>query len=144
MLHRFEYSLRLSRPRKEVFRILTDSEKWRNSRVYGDIRWVLGEPWAVDSLREVETLIPMRALHTQKVAAFRPNEALEVISHGFGYTNYTQIRFTDAISGGGTEVRIVSDIEGTLPTPGFVLEDFVAHFMEVYLAEVKRLCEPAG
>lgn len=143
MPQRFEFFLRLSRPRSEVFRILTDGESWRGSRVYGEMRWVQGRPWEVDSVREVETLAPVRARHTQRVAAFEQDRLIEVISHGFGYTNYVQLLFTDAIASGGTEFHVVSDIEGTLPLLfGFVLEDYVARFMEVYLAEVKRLCEP--
>jgi hypothetical protein len=140
MLKHFEYSIQLPAQPSEVFRVLTDTSRWRHSRIYGEIAWQ-GEPWRIGSTRVIETLVPFHARHRQKVLALRQDELLSVLSHGFGYTNHTQIVLT-RMALGGTEARYLIDIEGTLPLLfGFVIEEFVARFMDAYIPELKRLCE---
>ena len=136
----FEYSLQFAAAPAEVFRVLTDTDRWRNSRVYGDIQWK-GKPWAVGSTREVETLVPFHAHHEQRVLAVRQDEVLSVLSHGFGYTNHVQVILKLSPTG-GTEVLYLVDIEGKLPLLfGFVIEEFVERFMEVYIPQLKSFCE---
>jgi hypothetical protein len=134
----FEYLIQFAATPSEIFRVLTDTARWRHSKIYGDIEWT-GQPWSVGSTRTVETLVPFHARH-QKVLAVHENELLSVLSHGFGYTNHTQI-VLKRLPTTGTEVLYLIDIEGKLPLLfGFVIEEFVARFMESYVPELRRLC----
>jgi hypothetical protein len=132
----FEYSILLSPAPQDVFRIITDRRYSGSSKVLRDIEWTGGSPWQVGSSRIVETLVPFRSVHTQRVLTRRDNELLELISHGFGYTMHLEIVLRKAM-GGGTEVDYRFDIEGKLPLLfGFAIEEFVSRFMEAYLAEL--------
>ena len=140
MPKQFEYALELPLAPEAVFRVLTDTARWRHSKMYGDIRWIEGKPWAPGSVREVETLIPIPARHLQRVLAVRENELLEVLSYGFGYTNDIQLALAQT-PGGGTKLRISNLIEGELPLgDGVVLETYMARILETYLEELRRLC----
>ena len=139
MAKSFEYTLELPLPPAAVFRILLDTERWRHSRIYGDIRWVEGEPWQVGSTREVETLLPYRRRHRQRVLARRDNELLELMSHGFGYSNHVQLalRPTDE---GGTTLRIVNLVEGFLPMLFGTLEAYMEHIVGIWMEDLRRFC----
>jgi uncharacterized protein YndB with AHSA1/START domain len=141
----FEYALELPQPPETVFRVLTDSARWRHTRLYGDIRWTEGEPWTPGSVREVESLVPYPARHRQRVLAVHRNELLELISYGFGYTNHVQLALT-LTPGGGTKLRITNLVEGDLPLgDGVVLETYMERFVATYREELRRLCaEEAG
>src|ERR1041384_8204807 len=90
---------------------ITSSEAWQGSEVYGKIRWVEGQPWQPDSVREVETLVPFRAQHRQRVLAAQPGLLIDIVSHGMGYTNHTQILLEKSLAdGAGTHIKYVIDI----------------------------------
>src|SRR5437762_3264425 len=110
MPKRYEYALEVAISPARVYEVLTDIDRWRASKVYGAIRWVEGTPWQPDSVRMVETLVPFRARHRQRILKTTPGELVEVLSHGMGYTNHTQILLapTDA---GGASIRYLIDIE---------------------------------
>lgn len=144
MPRNFEYALELPQSPEIVFRVLTDSVRWRHSKMFGDIRWTEGAPWKPGSVREVETLVPIPARHRQRILAVHQNELLELISYGFGYTDHVQLqlRLTPA---GGTRLRISNLIEGELPLgDGVVLETYMARILETYQEELRRLCAEAA
>lgn len=141
MPRHFEYALDVSCPPAEAYERITSSDAWQGSQVYAKIKWVEGEPWQPDSVREVETLVPFRAQHRQRVLAAQPGRVIDIVSHGMGYTNHTQIFLERSLAGAGTQIKYVIDIEGSLPLPGSLIDDFVHRFMDVYLPELKRLCE---
>jgi hypothetical protein len=84
-------------------------------------------------------LWPLHSKHQQRVLAAIPNQCLEVISHGFGYTNHTQILLTEAPLS-RTTVHFKIDIAGKLPLVGTAIGQVVKRFMEVYLEELKTHC----
>jgi hypothetical protein len=144
MAKHFEYVLQLPAAPERIFRVLTDTESWRRTKVYDDVRWVKGEPWQVDSEREVETALPFRSRHRQRVLEYRPGECLGILSHGFGYTMQTEILLERGMDSGGTEVRYLIDVYGAMPLLfGFAIEDFVERFMKAHMSELTRLCAAA-
>ena len=135
-----EYSAKVACTPAQAFRIMTDTERWRCSLVYGDIVWTQGEPWQPGSIRRAETLVPFRATHTQKILDYRKDEMVEMLGHGMGYLNQTQVTVKPGVEG-GTEVRFSIDLEGNMALMfGMVIEEFVRRFMEVYIAELTRFC----
>jgi hypothetical protein len=145
MAKHFEYALQLPAAPEAVFRVLIDTEVWRNSKLYRTVRWVKGEPWQVDSVRELETKVPFRSRHRQRVLECISNERIGVLSHGFGYTMQTQIVLARGNDAGGTEVRYLIDVYGVMPLLfGFAIEDFVDRFMSAHMSELTRLCQEAS
>ncbi|HSE48750.1 MAG TPA: hypothetical protein VLA96_06030 [Terriglobales bacterium] len=146
MPRHFDYSLDVPCSPADAYDRITSSDAWQGSEVYGKIQWVQGEPWQPDSVREVETLVPFRAQHKQRVLAAHPGRVIDIMSHGMGYTNHTQILLEPSrgdaagATGGGTHIQYVIDIEGSLPLPGSLIDDFVHRFMDAYLPELKKLC----
>jgi len=141
MPRHFDYALDVPCTPEQAYERITSSDAWQASQVYGKMRWLEGEPWRPDSIREVETLVPFRAQHKQRVLAAQPGRLIDIMSHGMGYTNHTQIFLERSLAGGGTHIRYVIDVEGSLPLPGSLIDDFVHRFMDAYLPELKRLCE---
>lgn len=140
MPKQFEYTIELPLAPPAVFRLLTDSARWRGSRLYGNIRWLDGEPWQPGSTREVETLLPYHRRHRQRVLANRENELLEVMSHGFGYSNHIQLLLRPSPQG-GTTLRVLNLVEGFLPMLFGSLEEFMQKFVEAWERELRRMCE---
>jgi hypothetical protein len=141
MATRFQYVLELPKAPADVFQTLTSSDR-SDSKVIGKISWS-GEPWQAGSERILEMLYPIHSTHKQKVLALVPNRLIDVISHGLGYTNHTQI-FLREIGNTTTELKYVIDIEGGLPLIGMFIGEFVKRFMEVYLAEITERCGVSG
>ena len=139
MAKTFEHTVELPLAPPAVFRLLTDTARWRHSKLYGDIRWIDGEPWQPGSTREVETLLPYHRRHRQRVLARRENELLEVASHGFGYTNNVQLALAPSPQG-GTTLRVTNRVEGTLPMLFLNLDMYMAKIMEAWTEEMQRLC----
>jgi hypothetical protein len=140
MPRHFEYTLDVPCSPDAAYERITSSGAWQGSQVYGKLQWLEGEPWQPDSVREVETLVPFRAQHRQRVLAAQPGRLIDIMSHGMGYTNHTQI-FLEPGLAGGTAIKYVIDIEGSLSLPGSLIDDFVHRFMAAYLPELKRLCQ---
>ncbi|HTK94686.1 MAG TPA: SRPBCC family protein [Terriglobales bacterium] len=139
MAKHFEYAIELSASPETVYRVFTDTARWRGSRVYRDIRWLQGEPWQKDSVREVDTEVPFRSKHKQRVLAVIPGQRISLLSHGLGYTMQLQIGLV-LTPHGGTSVHYSIDVLGALPLLfGFLIDDFVVKFMNVYIAELERL-----
>ena len=135
----FEYAVDLPLKPEATFRVLIDSSRWLHSKLYGDIRWVEGEPWQPGSTREVETLLPYRRRHRQRVLARRENELLELMSHGFGYSNHVQLLLRPSPEG-GTTLRIVNLVEGFLPLLFGNLDRYMEQIVEAWVEEMRRLC----
>ena len=135
----YEYTVELPLEPAALFRLLIDSERWRHSKLYGEIRWMEGEPWQPGATREVETLLSYRRKHRQRVLARRENELLELVSHGFGYTNHVQLELRPA-PGGGTTLRIVNLVEGFLPLIFGNLDSFMTQIVQAWIEETRRLC----
>lgn len=80
----FEFEVAVRAPLELTFSIYTDMERWRNRRVFGDIRWANGAPWEEGSRLEVETRSPFPSKVDQVVQDFSANERVGYLSHVFG------------------------------------------------------------
>jgi hypothetical protein len=135
----FEYFVELPCEPRRAFQLLAAPDGWKESKVLGRIEWTEGKPWQAGSRRQIEMLWPLHSKHQQRVLAVIPDRCLEVISHGFGYTNHTQILLSEAPLG-RTNVRFKIDIAGKLPLMGTAIGQVVKRFMEVYLEELRTRC----
>jgi len=111
-----------------AYRIFTADEHWRNSRIYGDIRWD-GAPWTKGSVRHVEVLVPLMHKRTQSVQAAEAGKYFAILTHGLQYTTQTSMYFKET-SSGDTEVNWNVEIAGESPDHGMNVEEFMEMFYQ--------------
>jgi hypothetical protein len=139
----FSFQLVIDCPLETVFAIYTDTDRWRYRNLFGDIRWVQGEPWAEGSRLRLETHTPIRSSIDQVLIKFVPHEKVVYLSHVFGITCETSVTFIP--SGGQTVINVSMQLLGTLSRAlGFAIEPAIEKATRGFFAELKRECEAAS
>jgi len=140
----FDFQVVLNAPLEMVFSIYTDVERWRNRNLFGEIRWVQGEPWREGSRLRIETRFPIRSHVDQVVQHFTANESVSYLSHVFGITCETRIIFT-RIPVDQTAMNVVMNLVGT-PTRsvGFAVAPTITKAMKDFFEELRKECEAAA
>jgi hypothetical protein len=139
----FSFQLVLDSPLDTVFAIYTDTDRWRNRNLFGDIRWVQGKPWEEGSRLRVETLKPIRSNVDQVLIKFVPREKVVYLSHVFGITCETSVTFV--ASGGQTGINVGMELVGKLSQAlGFAIEPAIEKATKGFFAELKKECEAAS
>jgi hypothetical protein len=139
----FDFQVALNAPLEMVFSIYTDVERWRNRNLFGEIRWVQGEPWREGSRLRIETRFPVRSHIDQVVQHFTANESVSYLSHVFGITCETRIAFT-RIPVDQTAINVVMNLVGTPSRSlGFALAPAITKAMQGFFEELRKECEAA-
>jgi hypothetical protein len=137
----FDFQVVLNAPLEIVFSIYTDVERWRNRNLFGEIRWVQGEPWREGSRLRIETRFPIRSHVDQVVQHFTVNESVSYLSHVLGITCETRVIFTRATID-QTAINVVMNLVGT-PTRslGFAVAPAITKAMKGFFEELRKECE---
>ncbi len=137
----FDFQIVLNCPLDTVFSIYTDVDRWRHRNVFGEIRWVHGNPWEEGSRLRIETLKPIRASVDQVVQHFAPKESVSYLSHVFGMTCETRVIFK-AVADGRTAINVVMNLVGTPSrTLGFALAPAITKATKGFFEELRKECE---
>lgn len=140
----FNFQLVLDCPLELVFSIYTDIDRWQNRNLFGEIRWVQGNPWEEGSRLRIETRFPVRSSVDQVVQQFSRNDSVAYLSHVWGITCETRVRFA-MISAKQTKIYIEMNILGT-PTRvlDFAIEPLIAKVTRGFFEDLRRDCESAA
>jgi hypothetical protein len=137
----FDFQVVLDCPIEMVFAIYTDVERWCNRNLFGEIRWVQGEPWKEGSRLRIETRSPIRTSIDQVVQHFTPNESVSYLSHVLGITCETRVFFT-RVAEGKTAINVGMHLVGTVSrTLGFAIEPVIAKSTKGFFEELRKECE---
>src|SRR5580700_11566332 len=137
----FDFQVVLDCPIEMVFAIYTDVERWCNRNLFGEIRWVQGEPWKEGSRLRIETRSPIRTSIDQVVQHFTPNESVSYLSHVLGITCETRITFTP-VSPSQTAVNVVMQLVGTASRAlDFALAPAITKATREFFEELRKECE---
>jgi len=137
----FDFQIVLNCPLETVFSIYVDTERWRNRSLFGEIRWVQGQPWEEGSRLRIETRIPIWSTVDQVVQHFTPNESVSYLSHVIGITCETRVTFTRT-SEGQTAVNVVMQLVGTPSRVlGFALAPAITKATRGFFEELRKECE---
>jgi hypothetical protein len=137
----FDFQIVLNCPLETVFSIYVDTERWRNRNLFGEIRWVQGNPWEEGSRLRIETRTPIRSTVDQVVQHFTPNESVSYLSHVIGITCETRVTFAP-ISDRQTAVNVVMQLVGTPSrTLGFALAPAITKATRGFFEELRKECE---
>jgi hypothetical protein len=140
-MHSFSFQVVMKCPRETVFSIYADVDRWQNRNLFGEIRWVQGNPWEEGSRLRIETLTPIRTTVDQVVQHCAPNESVSYISHVIGITCETRVTFT-VISPDETAVNVVMQLVGTTARAlGFAVVPAIEKATRGFLEELRRECE---
>jgi hypothetical protein len=137
----FDFQVVVDCPLEIVFDVYADIERWRHRNLFGDIKWVQGNPWEEGSRLRIETLAPIRTTVDQVVQHFSPKESVSYLSHVLGITIETRIHFTD-IPPQQTAIRVGMQLVGTLSRSlGFAIEPAIARSTRGFFEELSKECE---
>jgi hypothetical protein len=131
-MRRIEHSVVVTCGIEAAFHLYTDYNFWRHRSVFGDLRWVDGEPWKQGSRMQVEIKGPFWFTANEVVVRHSPFEHVGFISHGMGVTIEHNVYFSREPGGGGTLIRVEIQVGG--PT-AFVLGFAVAPTLEAISRE---------
>jgi hypothetical protein len=137
----FDFQIVLNCPLETAFSIYVDTERWRNRNLFGEIRWVQGQPWEEGSRLRIETRSPIRSTVDQVVQHFTPNESVSYLSHVIGITCETRVTFTRT-SERQTAVNVVMQLVGTPSRVlGFALAPAITKATRGFFEELQKECE---
>ena len=139
----FEFQIVIDCPMETVFSIYVDIDRWRNRNLFGDIRWVQGEPWQPESRLRIETRQPIRATIDQVVQKFVANENVTYISHVLGITCETRVIFIPA-GPNQTAITVAVHLVGSVSRAlGFAVEPTIEKATKGFFEDLRRECEAA-
>ncbi len=137
----YDFQVVLDSPLETVFPIYIDVERWCNRNVFGEIRWVKGEPWTAGSRLQIAIRTPIRTTVDQVVQHFAPYESVSYISHVLGITCETRVVFV-RVSGGKTSINVSMHLLGTLSRSlGFAIEPAITKATRNFFEEIRKECE---
>jgi len=140
----FEFEVVVHCPLELAFAIYSDVERWRNRSVFGDIRWVKGQPWEEGSRLSVQTRTPFPTTVDQVVQHYSSNESVSYLSHVLGITVETRVTF---IRGGAADhtihvrMQIVGKVSRAL---GFAIEPVILKTTKTFFEDLRQECEVAS
>jgi hypothetical protein len=140
-MRRIEHSVVIQCGPEKAFRLYTDYASWRHQGIFGDLRWVSGQPWQEGSRMAVEVTQPFKFTVTEVVVRHTPNEHVGFISHSMGVTIEHNVYFSSAPPG-GTEIRVEIDVAGPIAFIfGFAVEPTLESITKSQFAALKQRCE---
>ena len=129
----FEFQVVTNCPLETAFAVYMDIDRWRNRSVFGDIRWVQGEPWEEGSRLHIETRHPISSSVDQVLQHFEMNRRVAYISHVFGMTCETRVGFA-SLSANQTSIHVRMQLVGTASRVlGFAVEPAIAKATKDFL-----------
>jgi hypothetical protein len=136
----FDFQVVIRAPIEKVFSVYTDNDRWQNRNIFGEIRWVQGEPWTAGSRMRIEVVRPIRAVVDQVLTQFESNRRVAYISHVYGITCQTQVSFVPGPA--GTAVNVSMQLVGVLSKAlGFAVEPAIEKSTRNFFDELRRVCE---
>ena len=137
----FEFQVVLNCPLETVFAIYVDTDRWRHRNLFGDIRWVQGNPWEEGSRLRIETRLPVRSTVDQVLQHFEAKRSVVYLSHVFGITCETRVYFTP-VSETQTTIDVGMQLVGTTSRAlGFALEPAISKATKGFFEELRKECE---
>ena len=109
---RIEHSVQVKCNPQRAWEIYSDWKRWRSwNGIYGDIRWVEGEPWVAGSRLEVDLLQPRPMTVKQVLTVCEPLHKVAWVGHGVGVTYEQWVSFSPRRAG-GTHVYVWIELTG--------------------------------
>jgi len=137
---RIEHSVQVKCNPQRAWEIYSDWKRWRSwNGIYGDIRWVEGEPWVAGSRLEVDLLQPRPMTVKQVLTVCEPLHKVAWVGHGVGVTYEQWVSFSPRRAG-GTHVYVWIELTG-MATQFFgktieeVVRDTIVTWFEAFRAE---------
>ena len=128
-------------PVETAFSVYTDTDRWRNRHLFGDIRWVQGNPWEEGSRLRIETRTPIPTKIDQVLLHFERNRKVVYISHVLGITIETQVTFFP-LNETQSAIHVAMQLVGTVSRAlGFAIEPVIERSTRDFFAELVRECE---
>ena len=137
----FAFEIEIRCPLESVFAIYRDIDRWRNSSIFGDIRWSRGRAWEEGSRLDIEIRIPFPGRVDQVVQHFAENHSVSYLSHALGITTETRVNFL-RISDTQTLIRVQMQMVGKVSRAlGFAIEPLILKTTKQFFEDIRRECE---
>jgi hypothetical protein len=141
-MNRFQYCVTTKADRSTAWDLYTDWEKWRAfANIYGELKWVYGEPWKLGSRMEIEVLHPVETTIQHSIVLCQPQREIAWIDRALGITISQWVNFEDRPSG-GTQIYTEGDISPTgAMARGKSVDRLVRGFTETWYENFRAACD---
>jgi hypothetical protein len=141
-MNRFQYCVMTKADRRTAWDLYLNWEKWREfANIYGELKWVHGEPWKLGSLMEIEVLHPLEATIQHSIVLCRPQREIAWVDRALGITISQWVSFEDRPLS-GTQIYTEGDLTPTGATVGGKSVDrLVRVFTETWYENFRTACD---
>ncbi|MFZ3218007.1 MAG: hypothetical protein WA192_18255 [Candidatus Acidiferrales bacterium] len=141
-MQRFEYAVTTAASPSVAWEVYTNWKMWHSfASIYGDIKWLQGEPWSIGSKMEIEILHPVKMVVHHLIVNCKPGRELGWVDRALGVTMHQWVDF-DESSSGGTRVRTWGEIKPAgMTLAGRKVEELVKVFTETWYENFRSLCD---
>src|ERR1700731_1436180 len=93
-MHRFQYSVTTKASARGAWEVFSDWRKWNSfANIYGEVKWLEGEPWNVGSRMEIEVLRPVEVVIDHLIICCEPAREIGWIDKALGITIAQWVEF---------------------------------------------------
>lgn len=140
-----EYSVTTKAEPEVAWKVFCDWELWPEfSDIYGEIRWVKGEPWQPGSRLAITVLAPIRISFDHVITVCEVNKKVAWIDHALGTTMEQRVQF-ERREGGGTHVHTWAEFTGMMPMiAGRKMKEVLLEFTVGWYDRFAAKCDQAA
>jgi hypothetical protein len=143
-MHRFQYSVTTKASARGAWEVFSDWRKWNSfANIYGEVKWLEGEPWNVGSRMEIEVLRPVEVVIDHLIICCEPAREIGWIDKALGITIAQWVEFEKE---GVERTRVNTWGEITPPgakVAGRTVEQLVSTFTETWYENFRLACDQA-
>jgi hypothetical protein len=141
----FEYSIETVASPSLAWQIFSNWWLWpKFSDIYGEIRWVEGEPWEPGSRLRIEVVRPVRISVEHLIKSCVPEKRVSWIDRGIG-TTIEQWVYFEPLTGGGTRVRTWAEFSGIATVVGGrPIRQLLLNFTHDWYDRYREECDRQG
>src|SRR5271169_2262676 len=86
-MFRFQYSITTKASAEKAWEVFSDWGRWNSfANIYGELRWIQGEPWKIGSRMEIEVLKPVEVVINHLIICCEPAREVGWIDRALGIT----------------------------------------------------------
>lgn len=143
-MFRFHYSITTKAGADRAWDVFSDWSRWNNfANIYGDVKWLEGEPWKIGSRMEIEVLRPVEVVIDHQIISCQPGREVGWLDRALGITIAQWVEFEKQ---GTNETRINTWGEvtpGGANVGGRPVDQLVSSFLETWYENFRSACDQA-
>jgi hypothetical protein len=144
-MYRFQYSVTTKACPRRAWAVFSDWTKWNSfANIYGEVKWLEGEPWNVGSRMEIEVLRPVEVVIDHLIICCEPGREIGWIDRALGITIAQWVEF-EKQGADRTRINTWGEISPSgAKVGGRTVEQLVSTFIETWYENFRLACDETG